>query len=545
MLGQIIDGRYELIRKIGEGGMGAVYAARHTTLEKLAALKLLGSEWRTEITARAQMVNEAKAAARIRHDNVVNVVHVGETREGDVYIVMELLEGSNLEVLLEEEGPLDLVRAQALLLQISAGLAAAHGKRVVHRDIKPANCFVETIENEDGERVERVKIVDFGISKIIEGSNDTAQVAKSTRPWGTRLYIAPEVQHGESSRPASDVFSFGVLAYRMLTGRFPYKGGTITPFEDYRSDIPYYLRDLVLSMLQQEAASRPQSMAEVHDALKSERRRRIATNVPTGNNTDSTVAGGSVSSVTAPNTEQLLTGPVDGGRGRAAWIARWTGLVVLIAAMLLIYHFAVRRNRIVELANGDGRHSIIPVARIPTPPSEPDRIVVSDDLEPRESTEHTAILDVGSNDEDTVEEPEVTPPKAGRRGRRSKKESRVPSRGKKPAPPEEPEPSVASPAKSWTIAKYQARFDDRDVSARGELESLIASVMKPCLMRPQIVNRRLRVEFVVSPKLKLTQAEVDGPEEISSCVTARLSSARAGALPEAKYAVMLTVHKQN
>jgi tRNA A-37 threonylcarbamoyl transferase component Bud32 len=265
MQGEIIDSRWELLQSIGNGGMGEVFVARHTTLETIVALKLLKPELSQDATSRAKMVTEAKAAAKVRHPNVVLVSDVGQTKDGVVFIVMEHVDGHDLKTLLDREGPLAIDRARSLLGQIASGLAAAHANKVIHRDVKPANCVVAMAT--DGTEV--VKILDFGIAKILEDTNDTAKESPTTNRWFTRHYVAPEVEKGHASDERSDVYSFGVLAYRMLTGHYPYEKTfkAITPPEHYRSEIPCDLCELIRDSLRTDPDDRPSSMSRVCQRL--------------------------------------------------------------------------------------------------------------------------------------------------------------------------------------------------------------------------------------------------------------------------------------
>lgn len=268
MQGAIIDGRWALLQSIGKGGMGEVFMARHTTLETTVALKLLKPELSQDTTIREKMIIEAKAAAKVKHPNVVLVTDVGQTKDGVVFIVMEHVDGNDLKTLLEREGPLAIDRARSLLTQISRGLAAAHTNKVIHRDVKPANCVVARAD--DGHEV--VKILDFGIAKILEDNNDTAKESPMTNRWFSRHYVAPEIERGHSSDERSDVYSFGVLAYRMLTGHYPYEKSfkAITPPDHYRPDIPCDLCELIRDALRPDPDDRPSSMSRVCQRLVSE-----------------------------------------------------------------------------------------------------------------------------------------------------------------------------------------------------------------------------------------------------------------------------------
>lgn len=265
--GQIVNENYELIRELGSGGMGTVYAAQNRSLDRMVALKILKPQRSYDSLVRGQMITEAKAAARIKHPNVVAVNAAGETDDGLIYIEMELLHGVDLEELLANEELLDISRARSILLQIARGLQAAHESGVIHRDVKPANCFVFT---DDGCDEERVKILDFGIAKIIRNANETAKVDGSTRPMLTRRYAAPEVNRGNSSSPASDIYSFGVLAYRTLTGQFPHRvdNGEFVDPSEYRPELPAHLCEMLRKSLMPDPGERAQTMSQVIASLE-------------------------------------------------------------------------------------------------------------------------------------------------------------------------------------------------------------------------------------------------------------------------------------
>jgi len=262
-VGERVADRYELSEVLGTGGMGTVYKARDARLGTTVAVKLLKSESRLGASVADQMFVEARAAARIEHPNVIRPYDVGYTERGDVYIAMEHVEGANLEQILASHAPLDVARARSLLTQIASGLAAAHASNVVHRDVKSANCMVSTAA--DGREV--IKILDFGIAKILEDDEGTAKEGSGTKPWHTRLYAAPEVKHGLASSARSDVYSLGVLAYRMLTGHYPLdESCAVVPPEQRRPGLPTALGELIREMLATNPVDRPQ-MAEVCERL--------------------------------------------------------------------------------------------------------------------------------------------------------------------------------------------------------------------------------------------------------------------------------------
>jgi serine/threonine-protein kinase len=217
----LIDGKYRIVRSLGEGGMGVVFIAEHTFLKKNVALKFLRPELARQPEVAARFEQEARATSLIDHENVVRVMDFGRTPAGELYLVMELLEGHSLSVDLQASGALGPERALPVAKQVLAGLAAAHQKGVVHRDLKPDNILV--VSREDGG--ELCKIVDFGIAKL---QHETSLHLTATGTvMGTPLYMAPEQARGEASLDHRvDVYSLGVMLYEMLAGSPPFEGQT-------------------------------------------------------------------------------------------------------------------------------------------------------------------------------------------------------------------------------------------------------------------------------------------------------------------------------
>lgn len=199
--GTVLEQRYELGRVLGAGGMGAVFEARHLRLDRPVAIKILRPMFAGQEEYIARFLREAKAASKIRHRNVVDILDYGEAADGLAYSVMEFLVGQDLEQLLREQpdGRLPWSRVCELLVQISSGLKAAHGEGVIHRDVKPANCF---LTEEDGEAL--VKLLDFGIAKVEEAEH---QLTATAQVLGTPCYIAPE--QARTKQPANQYRAAG------------------------------------------------------------------------------------------------------------------------------------------------------------------------------------------------------------------------------------------------------------------------------------------------------------------------------------------------
>ena len=227
--GQVLDGKYELIERLGEGGMGAVYRARRVHIGDEVAVKILHPKYLADEAAVSRFRREARAAAQLHHPNVVTIHDYGETEaagESLAYIVMELVSGVSLRDLLRSEGKLDPHRAVWLMRDICAGVGSAHRRQIVHRDIKPDNIIVLAAD-EDRER-ETVKVVDFGIAKLRDMAATDRTLTLAGAVLGTPFYMSPEQCLGESLDARADVYSLGALLYEMLAGTPPFSAPTAT-----------------------------------------------------------------------------------------------------------------------------------------------------------------------------------------------------------------------------------------------------------------------------------------------------------------------------
>ena len=216
--GAILAERYEIIRRLGAGGMGAVYLARHRLMERRCALKVLPPGHHRDAEALERFTREARNASRIVHNNVCTVYDFGTTAEGVAYLAMEYLEGRTLGAILAEQARLPLDRCVRLCREIAAGLDAAHELGIVHRDLKPDNVMV--LPTRTGETV---KLVDFGIAKALEAEPSREMTAPGV-VIGTPDYMSPEQFAGDPVDPRTDVYALGVMFYRMVTGSLPHQG---------------------------------------------------------------------------------------------------------------------------------------------------------------------------------------------------------------------------------------------------------------------------------------------------------------------------------
>lgn len=275
--GITLDGRYTLIRRLGEGAMGQVYDAHHAALDRRVAVKVLHRWLAEEGRYRQRFVREARAASRIKHPSVVEILDFGTTPNDSVYLVMEFLEGRDLKAVLKAEGPLPWPRARHFLLQAVSALAEAHRQEVIHRDVKPANCFV--CDSEEPALPERMKLLDFGIAKLDEdpGVSDFGRkrITQTGELVGTLAYMAPEFAEGLPASMSSDMYSLGIMAYELLTGEVPFRGrNEFQVLARHLSEppvrprvkvptIPAAVETMVLRLLAKKPADRYESMAEV------------------------------------------------------------------------------------------------------------------------------------------------------------------------------------------------------------------------------------------------------------------------------------------
>ena len=213
MLGRVVAGRYRLEARAGEGGMGVVYRARHVLIDRVVALKLIRPDLRGETHLRAWMLREARAANRVDHAHIIDIHDIGETEEGELYLVMEYLVGTPLSAELAR-GPMPIARGVDILEQMCAALARAHDLGVVHRDLKSDNILL----TQRGGRKDFVKILDFGLAAIARDP----RLAPKGAVFGTPEYMSPEQAMGQPADQRADQYAFGVMLFEMLAGGRPF-----------------------------------------------------------------------------------------------------------------------------------------------------------------------------------------------------------------------------------------------------------------------------------------------------------------------------------
>jgi serine/threonine protein kinase len=271
--GDLIDDRYQLVEKLGEGGMGVVYRARHVKLGHEVALKALRDDALADDEFRARFLREAQIASRLTSPNVARVFDVGTLASGAPYIVMELLRGNDLDDELARRQALPISEAVDLVRQACEAMAEAHAAGVVHRDLKPANLFL----TRQGSRTV-VKVLDFGISRL--DAPEEVRLTQTQAAFGTPLYMSPEaILSTKHADERADVWALGVILYELLAGRTPFVGDTATaiavkvnveeppPLRSFRPDVPVELEAAILRALSKKLDRRWQTARALADAL--------------------------------------------------------------------------------------------------------------------------------------------------------------------------------------------------------------------------------------------------------------------------------------
>src|SRR6516225_4079958 len=281
MIGKTV-GHYCITAKLGAGGMGEVFLAEDTRLDRKAAIKFLPADLADDPDRRRRFLTEAKAASALNHPHVCVVYDVGETEAGLPFIAMEFVQGQSLSDLVKQ-GPLEISRVVAIAVQVADALDAAHSRRIVHRDIKPENISL----NDRGE----VKVLDFGLAKrMLQESADSLrttaaeQQTQEGQVLGTPRYMSPEQALGRAVDHRSDLFSLGSVIYFLLTGRPPFAGNTLGEVLDnvvhkqpeaiarFNYDVPPELERITLKLLAKQVDRRYQSARDLLVDLKNLRR---------------------------------------------------------------------------------------------------------------------------------------------------------------------------------------------------------------------------------------------------------------------------------
>ena len=262
-------GEYVIQAQLGAGGFGTVYRAAHPVIGKQVAIKVLSRKYSADEDMVSRFSAEARAVNQIRHRNIIDIFSFGTLEDGRAYYVMELLEGEPLDKVLEERGRIPLAEAIPILKAIAKALDAAHAKSIAHRDLKPENIFLA--QDSEGERYP--KLLDFGIAKLMGPENTTKHKTATGAPIGTPYYMSPEQCRGKDVDHRTDIYSLGIVAYRLLTGTYPFDAEgyldimmkqineEAPPPSSIAPELPPSVDAGIARMMRKDPAQRPQTCA--------------------------------------------------------------------------------------------------------------------------------------------------------------------------------------------------------------------------------------------------------------------------------------------
>ena len=269
--GDVLDGKYRVLRNLGEGGMGQVFLVEHVHLGRREALKILHPFLARERQFVSRFRREARAINRLQHPSIVSVFDFGQMPDGRFYLAMEYADGPNLGHTLEITGRLQIQRSLHLLIQLAAAIDHAHSRGVIHRDLKPDNLVVV----DRGSRSDVLKVLDFGIAKIVADDYRESLIATPAGEiFGTLAYLAPEVLTGQAGGSSADIYAFGCIAYELLVGKPPFVGSKMETVRAHltqpaplvrvgRPEVPTELAEVIRQCLEKDPAKRPPNAAQL------------------------------------------------------------------------------------------------------------------------------------------------------------------------------------------------------------------------------------------------------------------------------------------
>jgi len=270
-IGRVFDDRYEVRAPLGYGGMGTVYRGWQRSVDREVAIKVIHPKLATDLVAVKRFLREARLSSRLNQPNIINVYDFGQTDDGVLFLVMELLHGHTLGKELEATSVLPVRRITTIALQLCDALEAAHNHGIIHRDLKPGNIVI--LDEPPGRDL--IKVLDFGLAKSLVADN--SRVTHTSVMLGTPLYMPPEQIDGREAEPRSDLYAFGCILHHMATGAPPFVRDHVgailqahrhDPVPPMPESVPAPLRAIIERMLQKDAAARPASAAEVRDAMQ-------------------------------------------------------------------------------------------------------------------------------------------------------------------------------------------------------------------------------------------------------------------------------------
>jgi serine/threonine-protein kinase len=276
---QILDARYQVLKKLGEGGMSYVYLAKEISSEATVAIKVLSPRLASDKSSVERLRREAGLAMRLEHPNVCRILRLGESEDGLIYLVMPFLKGELLSDREVRGGPMDLPTGIALLQQMCAGLHHAHELQIIHRDLKPENVML--VPPDDGSPDQAV-VMDFGLAKERRADPAIAKLTATGIILGTPEFMSPEQIRGKPLDARSDIYALGIVAFEMFTGKLPFQGrnaqemmiarlrGQPTPIRQLRADTPPAVEKALTKALQTNPDDRYTTALEFADALSAE-----------------------------------------------------------------------------------------------------------------------------------------------------------------------------------------------------------------------------------------------------------------------------------
>ncbi len=389
LVGQVLCERYEILDKLGEGGMGTVYLAEHVTIRKRCAIKVLSQEYANKQDLIDRFLQEARAASMISHENVVEITDFGTAPNGSVFFVMEWLDGEDLSSTIERDGALPWSRVQPIALQICRALEAAHDKGIIHRDMKPENCF----------RIKRstsadfIKVLDFGIAKVTTEEGDGKGLTKTGMIFGTPEYMSPEQAQGIRVDHRADIYAVGVILYELLTGKVPFTAdsfmGILTQhmFEAPQSprslvgSITEDVENIILKSMQKDRDLRFQSMTEFIAAIEAVGTGAAPVAVvaetlskPPERGKAMTFTGEAAANNTVPELATATLPPTAGGNKITLIVSVVAALIVGIGGALM--YLSTQR--------GEQEEDPAAIAKDPEPEPEPEPISVKPEPEAKD-----------------------------------------------------------------------------------------------------------------------------------------------------------------
>lgn len=333
-------GEYQVTGKIGEGGMGIVYAGIHPVIGKKVAIKLLNLALSQDPMMVQRFVQEARAVNQIQHHNIVDIFAFGQLPNGRHYFVMEYLQGRSLKHRLQADPPVSYAEAFQILISVCDALAAAHNTGIIHRDLKPDNIYLV-----DGRPAEHlVKLLDFGIAKLLRRGDGEGSQTRTGAPIGTPFYMSPEQCRSKTIDARSDVYAMGVIVFEMFTGRLPFAGpdyidtvnghlmGTPPLPTDYVAGLPIDLESLILRCLEKDPDHRPANAGEIAEALRAVAAAAPAeATLPPRVHASAETVPQSPVRIATPRSQPSVSRPSTGARRRRS------GQLVLVGGLALLF----------------------------------------------------------------------------------------------------------------------------------------------------------------------------------------------------------------